>query len=150
LADDDERWNGLTGRLRSRNARLLRHRYKEGFDRLNIVLFVVFAAAFGLAMAFVNEPFALPAEGTPQAAVIAAEIAEACNQDLSDPFVLFCEERILGGHRWAYYQDQLLFDDLGWLYLGVLAVLFLALAWPTWRWVRAGFCKARLPDPDEA
>ena len=48
------------------------------------------------------------------------EIAEACNQELSDPFVMFCEERILGGYRWAYYQDQLMFDDLGWLYLTLL------------------------------
>ena len=141
MANDDERLDGLMGRMRSRNSRLLRHRYKEGFDRLNIVLFVIFALAFGLAMAFVNEPFALPEEGTPQAEVIAAEIAQACNQDLSDPFVMFCEERILGSYRWAYYQDQLMFDDLGWLYLTLLGVLALALAYPTWRWVRAGFRK---------
>lgn len=147
MANDDERLDGLMGRLRGRNSRLLRHRYKEGFDRLNIVLFVIFAIAFGLAMAFVNEPFALPQEGTPEATVIAAEIAEACNQELSDPFVMFCEERIYGGYRWAYYQDQLMFDDLGWLYLTLLGVLALALVYPTWRWVRVGF---RRPMDQEA
>ena len=52
---------------------------------------------------------------------------------------MFCEERILGGYRWAYYQAQLMFDDLGWLYLTLLGVLALALVYPTWRWVRVGF-----------
>ncbi len=149
MANDDGRLNGLTGRLRNRNAHLLRHRCKEGFDRLNIVLFIIFAMAFGLAMAFVNEPFALPSAGSPQAEVIDAEVAQACNQDLSDSFVLFCEERILGGHRWTYYQNQLMFDELGWLYLVILAVVFLALAWPTFQWVCEGFRTARNPGLKE-
>jgi len=147
LQDDRKNLEGLLGRTRARNARLLRYRYKEGFDRLGIVLFALFALVFLLMAAFVHEPFALPAAGTPEAATIDAEIAAACADDIEEALQLLCRERILGAYRWAYYSDRLGLGENGWLFGALVAALGAAAAWPAGRWVAQGF---RRPAADDA
>jgi len=137
--DDDDRLAGMLGRARARNSELLRHRYKEGFNRLNIVLFVMFAAAFLIGLAFVNDPFSQPQPDSPEALLIESEIAPGCAQDIEEPFITFCHEPVWGRCRWDYYSQQLGFGDNGWLYGAMLAFLAVALAIPAWRWVAIGF-----------
>ena len=135
---------GLAGALersRARKAGMLRYRYKEGFDRLGIVLFGLFALAFALLWVFVNEPFALPEDGTPEAAAIAAELETGCRDDLEQALVMLCHERILGGYRWDFYRDRLALDDNGWLYGALLLVVAAGAGWPVGRWVVRGFRK---------
>jgi hypothetical protein len=128
VTDDDDRLAGMLGRARARNSKLLRHRYKEGFDRLNIVLFVMFAAAFLIGLAFVNDPFSQPQPGSSEALLIESEIAAACARDIEEPFITFCHERVWGSHRWDYYSEQLGIGDNGWLYGALLVFLAAALA----------------------
>jgi len=133
----------MADRRLARRQRMLRYRYKEGFDRLAIVAFALFALAFGLLWLFVNEPFALPAEGTPQAAAIAAELETACRDDLERALVMLCHERVLGAYRWDFYSEQLALDTNGWLYGLLLLAVVAGAAWPVGCWVQRGFRKAR-------
>lgn len=130
-------------RRRARREGMLRYRYKEGFDRIGIVLFVLFALSFALIWLFVNEPFALPAEGTPQAAAIANELETACRDDLERALVMLCHERILGGYRWDFYSERLALGANRWLYGGLLLLVVVGTAWPVGRWVVRGFRKGR-------
>ncbi len=130
-------------RRRARREGMLRYRYKEGFDRVGIVLFALFAGAFALIWLFVNEPFALPAEGTPEAAAIAAELEAACRDDLEQALVMLCHERILGGYRWDFYSERLALGANRWLYGGLLLLVVAGAAWPVYRWVVRGFRAGR-------
>ena len=123
---------------------MLRYRYKEGFDRLGIVLF---ALAFAMLWLFVNESYALPAEGSPQAAAIADELAANCRDDFEQALVMLCHERILGGYRWAYYSERLVLGSRGWIYGLVLGVLVVAALWPVAAWVARGFRRGRSMAP---
>ncbi len=117
----------------------LRDRYKLGFDRLAVVLFCLFAAAFALLALLVNEPYGLPEEGTPARVQIDAEVAAECAPDQIEALAAFCEERVLASYRWAHYGDMLDVDRLGWLYTLLLIAMVLLIAVPAARWVRAGF-----------
>ena len=143
MNERSEELERIVARRRSRRENLLRYRYKEGFDRIGIVLFGLFALAFVLLWAFVHEPYALPGEGTPEAAAIAAELEDACRDDLEQALVMLCHERILGGHRWAFYSERLDVESNGWLYATFLLAMAAGAAWPVWRWVRRGFDKGR-------
>lgn len=151
MNDDDHksRLDAMLARQRARNSRLLRYRYKEGFDRLGIVLFALFALVFGLAWLIVNEPFALPPPGTPEAAAIAEELESSCRTDLEAALVLLCQERVLGAHRWAYYSGAVgLGGGGGWMFGLLIAVVVLVAAWPVTRWVARGFRKGRQAPPE--
>ena len=145
MADDPTGMAALAERRRERRAHMLRHRHKEGFDRLGIVLFAAFALAFGLLVLFVNEPYGLPDLATSASAAIEADIAANCRDDLEEALVLLCRERILGGYRWNFYSERLAVERYGWIYAAALAVLALGAAWPTGRWVAAGFRAAKRP-----
>ena len=117
----------------------LRDRYRLGFDRLAVVLFCLFAAAFGLLALLVNEPYGLPEEASPEHAAIESEVSAECAPDQIDALAAFCRERVLAPYRWAYYRDALDVENLGWLYALLVIGLLLVVAVPSARWVRAGF-----------
>lgn len=145
MAEDPTGMAALAERRRARRAHMLRYRHKEGFDRLGIVLFAAFALAFGLLVLFVNEPYALPDPATSAGAAIEADIDENCRDDLEEALVLLCRERILGGYRWAFYSERLAIERYGWIYAAGLTALALGAAWPTGRWVAAGFRASKRP-----
>ena len=117
----------------------LRDRYKLGFDRLAVVLFCLFAAAFGLLALLVNEPYGLPEEGTQSRLQIDEAVAAECAPDQIDALAMFCEERVLASYRWSHYRETLDVDRFSWLYTLLLVGLGLVVAVPAARWVRAGF-----------
>ncbi len=117
----------------------LRDRYKLGFDRLAVVLFCLFAAAFALLVLLVNEPYGLPEVGTPARAQIDAEVAAECAPDQVEALAVFCEEQVLASYRWTHYRETLDVERLGWLYTLLIIGLILVVAMPAVRWVRAGF-----------
>ncbi len=116
-----------------------RRLYKEGFERLGIVLFVSAALAIAALIVLSRQPFDLDSLDAPDRQAAEAEIAEACNPDNLSAFYEFCRERVLGPYRWRHYRDGDGAGGTGMAIAGGALVLVLLGGYPVFRWVRAGF-----------
>ena len=116
-----------------------RRLYKEGFERLGIVLFVSAALAIAALIVLSRQPFDLDSLDAPDRQAAEAEIAEACNPDNQSAFYEFCRERVLGPYRWRHYRDGDGAGGTGMAIAGGALVLVLLGGYPVFRWVRAGF-----------
>ena len=112
-------------------------RYKEGFDRVGIVLFVLFAAGFLLVYLLAREPFEMPPEGCAERLAIEADLAENCDPENEGPFALLCDERVMAKYRWAHYRA----DPSGFPMIlgGVFVLAIVAFGHRTLRWIVDGF-----------
>ena len=109
-------------------------RYREGFERLGIVAFVIAALTYSLFHLTAGDPFTSPDLETEQALAMEAEIASRCE---GEGFALsFCGRHIRATHRLGQILDQ----------LGPAAqAIFLAVGalviYLPYRWVGEGFKK---------
>ncbi len=107
-------------------------RYKEGFERLGIVAFVVIAVVFGF-IRFVAVPYDPPPDSTEQGRFIKAEIARECDEGFV-VFVYLCRERVVAEYRWRHERGQ-----AGMAVIGIVVVIAAFVCYRTYRWVRDGF-----------
>lgn len=109
-------------------------RYREGFDRLGIVAFVIVALTFSLFHLTAGDPVTYPELGTEQALAVEAEIASSCD---GEGFGLaFCGRHIRATHRLGRIMDRL--GPAGPAIFLVVGALVIYL---TYRWVGKGFKK---------
>ena len=109
-------------------------KYKEGFDRLGIVAFVIVALTYSLFHLAAGEFFTFADPGTEQALAMEAEIASSC--DGEGLGLTFCGRIIRATHRLGRITDRL--GPVGpaiFLVVGTLVVYL------TYRWVGEGFKK---------
>ncbi len=116
---------------------MAKKRFKEGFDRLGIVVFVVFAAGFLLVYLLAREPFILPPQGSPERVAVDADLAENCNPDNDGPFATLCRERVMAKYRWEFYRSYS--SGFSMVFVGLLALAAMVIGYRTLRWVVAGF-----------
>ncbi len=109
------------------------HRYKEGFERLGMVAFVVFAVVFGF-IHFAASPYEPPGELTEQGQAIKSEIARDCGEEELAIFAYLCGERVVAEYRWRHDRSQ-----AGMAVIGVVVVIAAFVCYLTYRWVREGF-----------
>ena len=114
-------------------------RYKEGFDRLAIVLFVAVAVCFGLIHLMVSETYIAPAPESEAGRALTAEADRKCAQEEGAVFNFLCREEVTARRRLAHYRERLGSSQAGFLVLIVAAGLASALGYRAYRWVRAGF-----------
>ena len=107
-------------------------RYKEGFERLGIVAFVVIAVGFGL-MRFAASPYEPPGELTEQGQAIKAEIARECDEGVV-VFAYLCRKRVVAEYRWRHERGQ-----TGLAVIGIVVVIAAFVCYRTYPWVRDGF-----------
>jgi len=107
-------------------------RYKEGFERLGIVAFVVIAVVFGF-IRFVAVPYDPPPDSTEQGRFIKAEIARECDEGFV-VFAYLCRERVVAEYRWRHERGQ-----AGMAVIGIVVVIAAFVCYRTYRWVRDGF-----------
>ncbi len=109
-------------------------RYREGFDRLGIVAFVIVALTFSLFHLTAGEPFTSPDMEMEQALAMEAEIASRCD---GEGFGLsFCGRHIRATHRLGQIMDQ-----LGPAALAIFLAVGALVLYLTYRWVGEGFKK---------
>ena len=109
-------------------------RYREGFDRLGIVAFVIVALTYSLFHLTAGEPFTSADSGTEQALAVEAEIASRCD---GDGFALtFC-----GRHIRATYRLGQIMDRLGPAGPAIFLAVGALMIYLTYRWVGEGFKK---------
>ncbi|MFQ5619568.1 MAG: hypothetical protein ACE5FR_11395 [Rhodospirillales bacterium] len=107
-------------------------RYKEGFERLGIVAFIVVAVVFGF-IRFASGPYDPPPESTEQGQAIKAEMARECDEGFV-VFAYLCRERVMAERRWRQERGQ-----AGMAVIGVVVVIAAFVCYRTYRWVRDGF-----------
>ncbi len=107
--------------------------YKEGFERLGMVAFVVFAVVFGF-IHFAAAPYEPPGELTEQGQAIKAEIARDCGEQEFALFAYLCRERVVAEYRWRHDRGQ-----AGMAVIGIVVVIAAFVCYRTYRWVRDGF-----------
>ena len=107
-------------------------RYKEGFERLGMVAFVVIAVVFGV-IRFAASPYEPPGELTEQGQAIKAEIARECDEGFV-VFAYLCRERVVAEYRWRHERGQ-----AGMAVIGIVVVIAAFVCYRTYRWVRVGF-----------
>ena len=107
-------------------------RYKEGFERLGIVAFVVIAVVFGV-IRFAASPYETPGELTEQGQAIKAEIARECDEGFV-VFAYLCRERVVAEYRWRHERGQ-----AGMAVIGIVVVIAAFVCYRTYPWVRDGF-----------
>lgn len=111
---------------------MLLSRYREGFERLSIVAFVVCAVGFGLARLTIADA----AGGADD--VLERRIAGACAEDNPQVLHFLCRQSILAEARWARLRDNAGTSMV--VVLAVVAVLGTAFfGRRAYRWVRRGF-----------
>ncbi len=109
-------------------------RYREGFDRLGIVAFVIVALTFSLFHLTAGDPLTSADLGTEQALAVEAEIASRCDGEGFGH--TFCGRHIRATHRLGRIMDRL--GPAGpAIFLAVGAFVF----YLTYRWVGEGFKK---------
>ena len=109
-------------------------RYKEGFERLGIVAFVIVALTYSLFHLTAGEPFTSADLGTEQALAMEAEIASRCD---GEGFGLsFC-----GRHIRATYRLGRIMDRLGPAGPAIFLAVGALVVYLTYRWVGEGFKK---------
>ena len=113
--------------------------YKEGFERLGIVLFVCAGLAIAAVVALSRQPFDLDSLDAAERQAAEAKIAEDCNPDNLEALYDFCRERVLGPYRWRHYRDSEGAGAVGLTIAGGALVVVLLGGYPVFRWVRAGF-----------
>ena len=107
-------------------------RYREGFDRLGIVAFVIVALTYSLFHLTAGDPSTTL--GTEQALAMQAEIAGSCD---GEGFALtFCVRQIRATHR----LDRIM-DRLGPAWMAILLAVGALVIYLTYRWVGEGFKK---------
>ncbi len=114
-------------------------RYKEGFDRLAIVLFVAVAVCFGLIHLMVSETYIAPAPESAEGRALVAEVERKCSVEERAVFVFLCREEVTARRRLTHYRDRLGSSQAGFLVLIAAAGLVSALGYRAYRWVRVGF-----------
>ncbi len=107
-------------------------RYKEGFERLGIVAFVVIAVVFGV-MRFAASPYDPPPDSTEQGQAIKAEMARECDVGVV-VFAYLCRKRVIAKYRWEHERGQ-----AGMAVIGIVVVIAAFVCYRTYRWVRDGF-----------
>ncbi len=111
-------------------------RYKEGFERLGIVAFVIAALTFSLLHLTAGEPFTSQEAETEQALALEAEIASRCDGEGFALMAYFCDRHVRATHRLGRIMDRL--GPAGpaiFLAVGALVIYL------TYRWVGEGFKK---------
>ena len=117
---------------RRMGAKMPVRRYKEGFERLGIVAFVVIAVVFGF-IHLVAVPYEPPPDSTEQGRAIKAEIARQCDEGFV-VFAYLCPERVVAEYRWRHERGQ-----AGTAVIGIVVVIAAFVCYRTYRWVRDGF-----------
>ena len=107
-------------------------RYKEGFERLGMVAFVVIAVVFGV-IRFAASPYEPPGELTEQGQAIKAEIARECDEGFV-VFAYLCRERVVAEHRWRHERGQ-----AGMVVIAIVVLIAAFVCYRTYPWVRDGF-----------
>ncbi len=107
-------------------------RYKEGFERLGMVAFVVIAVVFGF-IRFAAGPYDAPPDSTEQGRAVKAEIARECDEGFV-VFAYLCRERVVAKYRWRHERGQ-----AGMAVIGIVVVIAAFICYRTYPWVRDGF-----------
>ena len=107
-------------------------RYKEGFERLGIVAFVVIAVAFGV-IRFAATPYEPPGELTEQGQAIKEEIGRECDEGVV-VFAYLCRKRVVAEYRWRHERGQ-----TGMAVIGIVVLIAAFVCYRTYPWVRDGF-----------
>lgn len=113
-------------------------RYKEGFDRLGIVAFVLAAAAAALVFLMSGEPYALPEPGTEEREILALALASECAEARA-PFASLCRQRVLAAYRGRYYLEKQEVTASALLFMTLAVLAFCLFGYRVWRWVVEGF-----------
>ncbi len=117
---------------------MLLSRYKEGFERLAIVAFVVCAAGIGLAHLSVNMSYSSAAHDPVAGRALEREMAEQCGPGKAVVFAYLCRQGVVGRHRLQSLRERTGTPTVVVLIsAAVLAAGFFA--YRTYRWVRQGF-----------
>jgi len=107
-------------------------RYKEGLERLSIILFVTVVAAFILIRLLAGDA---PTGDAADAEAIARELARECeNPDKWQLFTFMCDDRVLAEFRLRHF-----FDKVGLVGSAVVALVAAGLGYYVYRWAREGF-----------
>lgn len=113
-------------------AKLPLSRYKEGFERLGIVAFVVVAVGFGV-MRLAAVPYDPPPDSSEQGQAIKAEMARECDEGVV-VFAYLCRKRVVAAYRWEHERGQ-----AGMVVIGIVVVVAAFVCYRTYPWVRDGF-----------
>ena len=106
--------------------------YKQGVERLGIILFVIVAVAFILIRLLAGE---LPAGDAAEAEAIARQLARECEKpDKWQLFSFMCDDRVL-----AEFHLRRFFDRVGPAGAAVVALVAAGLGYFGYRWAREGF-----------
>ncbi len=107
-------------------------RYKEGFERLGIVAFVVVAVGFAV-LRLAAVPYDPPPDATEQGQAIKAEMARECDEGVV-VFAYLCRKRVLAKYRWEHERGQ-----AGMAVIGIVVLIAAFVCYRTYPWVRDGF-----------
>jgi len=108
-------------------------RYKEGFERLGMVAFVVFAAIFGI-IHYTAAPYQEPDKLTARGRAIETEVRGECGKPENAVFAYLCRQRVMARYRWQHDREQ---APIG--IIGIVVVVAGVVCFLTFRWVRDGF-----------
>ena len=116
--------------------------YKQGLERISIVLFVTVAAGFTLVRLIAGEP---PSGDTPEAEAIARGLARECERpDKWQLFSFMCDERVL-----AEFHLKRFFDRVGLAGAAAVALVAGGVGYIVIRWTREGFREGFREDSRE-
>ena len=116
-----------------------RRRYKQGFERVAIVAFIVVAATFTLIYLNVPESYQAPDPQSEAGLALEAELLERCGPLDEDPLVSLCRDQVLSERSWAFYKQQIDPLRIGILWLACFGGAALLIGRRTWRWLAEGF-----------
>ncbi len=107
-------------------------RYKEGFERLGIVAFVVIAVGFGI-IRLAAAPYDPPPDSTEQGQAVKAEMVRECDEGFV-VFAYMCRNRVIAKYRWWHERGQ-----AGMAVIAIVIVVAAFVCYRTYPWVRDGF-----------
>ncbi len=119
----------------------------RGLVRLALVLAGLVLLVVVLGWLWTGESLSLPAHGTAQRAMLAAEIADTCKASGGGLAADLCREQILAPYRLAFYGGWLGFERFAWIYALAFAGIALAGLWAAGSWVVRGFSRSARRRP---
>ena len=118
-------------------------RYREGFDRLGFVVFVVVGMLFVAVYFSVHTAYVMPAPESAAGIALAAELAVECANSENQIMGALCEESAVTARRWEHFKNQYATGNASIWVVWLGAALALAYVLASARWVIIGFGERR-------